>query len=151
MLRCLLAVGLLLSSHAFGADGFTPEQSRMRACNTQAKQKGLESRERSRYITDCLNGRKGARPLTPIQAKNEACTKEADGRRLEGAERRGFMGECTKPDQVKQETAERIRLRNCNRRADGRKLEGEERRKFIDGCLDGATVVDGEDRVTLRR
>lgn len=115
----------------------------MRACNTQAKQKGLEARERSRYITDCLNGRKGQRPLTPIQAKNEACTKEADHRTLEGAERRGFMGECTKPDRVKHETAQQTRLRNCNRRADGRKLEGEDRRKFIDGCVDGGAVVDG--------
>lgn len=143
MLRCLLAVGLLLSGHVLGADGLTPAQQRMRACNTQAKQKGLEARERSRYITDCLNGRKGQRPLTPIQAKNEACTKEADRRALEGAERRGFMGECTKPDQVKHETAQQTRLRNCNRRADGRKLEGEDRRKFIDGCVDGGAVVDG--------
>jgi hypothetical protein len=143
MLRCLLAVALLLSGRAFAADGLTPEQQRLRGCNTQAKQKGLEARERSRYITDCMNGRKGGRPLTPIQAKNETCTREADSRRLEGAQRRGFMGECTQPDQVKHETAERTRLRNCNRRADGRKLEGEDRRKFIDGCVDGATVVDG--------
>ena len=139
----MLAVGFFLSSLAHAADGLTPEQQRMRACNTQAKQKGLEARERSRYITDCLNGRKGRRPLTPIQAKNEACTREADHRGLEGAKRRGFMGECTKPDQVKHETAERTRLQNCNRRADGRKLEGEDRRQFIDGCVDGGAVVDG--------
>lgn len=143
MLRCLLAVGLLLSGQAFGAEGLTPEQQRLRACNTQAKQKKLESRERSRYITDCLNGRKAKRPLTPIQARNEACNKEADARGLSEAERRGFMSECTKPGRVKQETAEHTRLQNCNRRADGRKLDGEDRRKFIDGCLDGAAVVDG--------
>ena len=143
MLRCVLAVALFLAGPALGADGLTPAQQRMRACNTQAKQKGLEARERSRYITDCLNGRKGERPLTPIQARNEACTKEADHRGLEGAKRRGFMGECAKPDRVKHETAEHTRARNCNRRADGRKLEGEERRKFIDGCIDGGAVVDG--------
>ena len=143
MLRCMLAVALLYSSHALGADGLTPEQQRVRACNTQAKHKKLEARERSRYITDCLNGRKGHRPLTPIQAKNEACNKEADARGLNEAERRGFMGECTKPDRVKQETAEHTRRQNCSRRADGRRLEGEDRRKFIDGCLDGGAVVDG--------
>ena len=143
MLRWLLTVGLLLSGPVLAADGLTPEQQHLRACNTQAKQQGLTKRERSRYITDCMNGRKGKRPLTPIQAKNEACTKEADSRKLEGAERRGFMGECTKPDQVKQETAHNTREKNCNRRADGRKLEGEDRRRFIDGCMDGGKVVDG--------
>lgn len=143
MLRRVLIVGLLLSGHAFGTDGLTPEQRHLRACNTQAKQQGLTKRERSRYITDCVNGRKGKRPLTPIQARNEACTKKADSRGLEGAARRGFMGECTKPDRVKQETAEQTRTKNCNQRADGRKLEGEDRRKFIDGCMDGGAVVDG--------
>ena len=144
MLRCLLAVVTLLSlGQALAADGLTPAQQRIRACNTEAKAKGLEARERSRFITDCLNGRRGKRPLTPIQAKNEACTKEADQRKLDGAARRGFMSECVKPDQVKNETAHAIRVQNCNRRADGRKLSGEDRRRFIDGCLDGAAVVDG--------
>jgi hypothetical protein len=143
MLRRMLAIALLCSGPAIAADGLTPAQQRMRACNTEAKAKGLEARERSRFITDCLNGRKGRRPLTPIQAKNEACTKEADQRRLDGAARRGFMSECVKPDQVKEETAHSTRVQNCNRRADGRKLSGEDRRKFIDGCLDGAAVVDG--------
>src|SRR2546423_13847041 len=122
-----LAVLFIYCASALAADGLTPEQQRLRSCNTQAKAKGLSARERSRFITDCLNGRKGERPLTPIQAKNEACTKEADGRGLQGAARRGFMSECTKPEQVKRETAERTKLKNCNRRADGRKLGGEDR------------------------
>src|SRR5213075_983411 len=143
MLRCALAALFFLTAYAQGADGLTPAQQRVRACNTEVKHKGLEHTERSRFITDCLNGRKGERPLTPIQAKNEACTKEADGRGLQGAARRGFMSECTKPEQVKRETAERTKLKNCNRRADGRKLDGEDRRQFIDGCLDGSAVVDG--------
>jgi hypothetical protein len=143
MLRCALAVLFLLTGYAHGAEGLTPQQQRVRACNTQAKEKGLEKRERSRFITDCLNGRKGKRPLTPIQAKNEACNQEADHRRLDGAARRGFMSECVKPDQVKEETAHGTRVRNCNRRADGRKLDGEDRSRFIHGCLDGAGVVDG--------
>ena len=143
MLRWALAVLFFLTAYAQGADGLTPAQQRVRACNTEAKHQGLEHTERSRFITDCLNDRKGRRPLTPIQAKNEECTKEADGRGLQGAARRGFMSECTKPDQMKRETAERTKLQNCNRRADGRKLDGEDRRQFIDGCLDGSAVVDG--------
>src|SRR5436309_1021166 len=127
MLRCALAALFFLTAYAQGADGLTPAQQRMGACNTEAKHQGLEHTERSRFITDCLNERKGKRPLTPLQAKNEECTEEADGRGLLGAARRGFMSECTKPDQVKRETAARTRLQNCNRRADGRKLDGEDR------------------------
>ena len=143
MLRCALAVLFFLTASAQCADGLTPAQQRMRTCNTEAKHQGLSGPQRSRFITDCLNGRKGKRPLTPIQAKNEECTKDADGRGLQGAARRGFMSECTKPDQVKRETAAHTKLQNCNRRADRRKLDGEDRRKFIDGCLDGSAVVGG--------
>ncbi len=143
-MRALLLLALLSSyACAVAADGLTPAQQRLRACNTQAKHRHLRGLERSHYITDCVNGRKPGHALTPLQAKNESCTKEADKRRLEGAERRGFMSECVKPDAVKQETAKEIRVQNCNRRADGRKLDGEERRKFVSGCLDGASVVDG--------
>ncbi|HYL90666.1 MAG TPA: PsiF family protein [Burkholderiales bacterium] len=141
----------LLAFHgcAMAADGLTPAQQRMRACNTEAKHKHLRGTARSRFLTDCLNGRKGDRPLTPLQAKDEACTKEADARRLEGAERRGFMSECTKPDRVKAETAQRVRLQNCNRRADGRKLDGDERRKFVSGCLGGAAAASSEPSTQL--
>ena len=138
MLR--LALVLLFPLCAYG---LTPAQQHMRTCNTQAKEKHLSGRERSRYITDCLNGRKADRPLTPIQAKNEACAREADHRRLDGAARRGFMSECVKPDRLKEQTAQDTKLQNCNHRADGRKLDGEERRKFIAGCLDGAAMVGG--------
>jgi len=141
MLRPLLAALLLLSSHALADDGLTPDQKRMRACNTQAKAKQLSGAERSRFLTHCLNGRNGEAPkLTAHQAKNESCTKRADGQRLEGAARRGFMSDCVKPDRVKQQTAEREKLKNCDRRADGRRLDGEDRKKFVAGCLDGSTV-----------
>ena len=136
MLRLALVLLFPLCAYALAADGLTPAQQRMRSCNTQAKHKHLNGAERSHYLTDCLNGRKAGHPLTPLQAKNEACTKQADRRSLEGAERRGFMSECIKPDAVKEETAEEIRVQNCNRRADGRKLDGEDRRKFVSGCLD---------------
>lgn len=141
MAKVLAALLVACFGHVFADAGLTPAQQRMRACNTQAKQKGLEARERSRFITDCLNGRKGSRPLTPIQARNEACTREADERKLEGAERRGFMSDCTKPERVKQQTADRVKVRNCNRRAEARRLDGEEKKKFVAGCLDGSRVV----------
>jgi hypothetical protein len=144
MERALLAAFLVWSSTALADDGLTPDQQRMRACNTQAKEKQLSGAERSRFMTHCLNGRNGAAPKpTAHQAKNESCTKQADGRALEGAARRGFMSDCVKPDREKQQTAERQKLKNCNHRADGRRLDGEDRKKFVAGCLDGSTVVDG--------
>jgi len=144
MLRCLLTALVLFSASAAADDGLTPDQKRMRACNTQAKQKQLSGAERSRFMTHCLNGRNGEAPsLTAHQAKNESCTQYADERGLEGAERRGFMSDCVKPERAKQQTAEREKVKNCNRRADGRRLDGEERKKFVAGCLDGSTVIEG--------
>ena len=58
-MRAWLLVALLSSCGcAIAADGLTPEQQRLRACNTEAKHRGLKAAERSRFITDCLNRRK---------------------------------------------------------------------------------------------
>lgn len=144
MLRCWLAVLFLWSGCALADDGLTPEQQRLRACNTRAREKQVTGAERNHFMSNCLKGGNGDGPgLTARQAKNESCTRRADERRLEGAARRGFMSDCVKPDRVKQQTAERQKLRSCDRRAGERRLEGEERRKFVAGCLDGSTVVDG--------
>jgi len=143
-MRALLIVLLLWAAPAYADDGLTPDQKRMRACNTQAKEKQLSGAERSRFMSHCLNGRNGKAPsLTPHQAKNESCTRTADERGLEGAARRGFMNDCVKPDRVKRQTAEREKLKSCNRRAASRKLDGEERQKFVAGCLDGSAAVSG--------
>ena len=136
MPRCVVAFLLLYCASALPADGLTPDQQHLRSCNSQAKAKGLSARERSRFITDCLNGREGSRPLTPLQARNEACTKDADRRHLDGAARRGFMSGCSKADRVKQETPYQVKVENCNRRATGRGLEGDDQRKFVAACLD---------------
>jgi hypothetical protein len=144
MLRCLVAMLAFWSAFLLAADSLTPAQQRLRACNTQAKEKGLSGAARSHYITDCVSGRPNGRPLTPIQARNETCKKEADRRGLDGAERRGFMGNCTKPDRVKGETPQQVNVENCNRRAEARGLAGDDRKRFIAGCLDGSKVtVDG--------
>ena len=141
---CALALLLLCSAYALADDeGLTADQKRMRACNTQAKEKQLSGAERSRFMSHCLNGRNGKAPSpTPRQAKNESCTKTADERKLEGAARRGFMSDCVKPERVKQQTAEREKLKDCNRRAAGRRLDDEERKKFVAGCLDGSAPAD---------
>jgi hypothetical protein len=141
MLRCLVAALFLFSACAMADDGLTPDQKRLRACNTRAKEKPLKGPERLHFMTHCLKGHDGDGPaLTAHQRKNEACTKRADNRGLEGAERRGFMSDCVKPDRVKQQTAQQTKMKNCERRASERKLDGEDKKKFVAGCLDGGTV-----------
>ena len=54
------------------------------------------------------------------------------------------MSDCNKPDEVKQQTPQHVKVENCNRRAARRGLDGDERRKFVAACLDGSKVtVDG--------
>jgi hypothetical protein len=144
MLRGVLAALFLFSACAAADDGLTPDQKRMKACNTQAKEKDIKGAERSRFMSHCLNGNDGEAPKpTAHQRKNETCTKRADNRSLEGAERRGFMSHCVKSERAKQQTTERDKRRDCQRRAAGRRLEGEEKKKFVTGCLDGGGAATG--------
>jgi len=50
MLRCLLAALFLFSACAAADDGLTPDQKRMRACNTRAKEKSISGAERSHFM-----------------------------------------------------------------------------------------------------
>jgi hypothetical protein len=144
MLRCLIAALFLFSACAAADDGLTPDQKRMRACNTRAKEKSISGAERSHFMTNCLKGHDGDGPaLTPHQRKNQTCTRRADNRGLEGAERRGFMSDCARPQRAKEQTAQRERIKNCNRRAADRRLDGEEKRKFVAGCLDQPAAAGG--------
>ena len=143
MLRVLLAALIVSSGYALADDGLTPDQKRMRSCNTQAKEKELSGGERRRFITTCLNGKPEVRRLTAQQQMNESCTRKADERKLDGAARRGFMSDCAKPDHIKQQTADGQKLRNCHHRAAQRRLDGADKEKFVAGCLDGSRVVGG--------
>ena len=138
----MLTALLLCCGYALADDGLTPDQKRMRSCNTQATEKQLKGPQRSHFMTGCLNGTE-VRKLTAHQQMNESCTREADARKLDGAARRGFMSDCVKPDRVKQQAAERTKVRNCHRRAAQRRLDGADKEKFVAGCLDGSSVVGG--------
>jgi hypothetical protein len=128
---------LLLCGLAAARDGLTPQQERMRSCNTRATQKQLQGAERRHFLTDCLKGANGnGRRLTVQQRKNEDCNRQARERRLEGAERRGFMSECVKSAAARR-APDKEKQASCDRKAAGRRLDGEERRKYLAGCLDG--------------
>ena len=126
---------------AFGAEDLKPQQQRMRACNTQADQKGLTDGERNHFMRSCLKGRNGnGHKLTVHQQRSQECGRQAREQRLEGAEKRGFLSECEKPP-VKQQTAEKEKMRSCAKRADGRRLEGEERSRYLTGCRSAVSAA----------
>lgn len=138
--------GLLLflqGGRAFGAEDLKPHQHRMRACNTQADQKGLSAGERNRFMRSCLKGGNGnGRKLSAVQRRNQACNRQARDQGLQGAERRGFMSECEKPP-VKQKSAEAEKMKSCSRRAEQRRLAGEERERYLNGCRNAAAAAGG--------
>ncbi|HET7366642.1 MAG TPA: PsiF family protein [Burkholderiales bacterium] len=126
----------MLVASVAAARELTPAQQRMKACNTQAKEKQLAGAARNHFMTSCLNGDGSPRKLSARQRLHEECNARARG--LEGAERRGFMTQCEKGEAGVEQTSEREQQENCARRADGRRLAGDDRRDYMKGCLDGA-------------
>jgi hypothetical protein len=131
------------AARAFGAEDLKPHQQRMKACNTQADQKGVEAGERNHFMRSCLKGKNGnGHKLTAHQKRSEECTRQARAQGLHGSERRGFMSECEKPPAA-QEVADKPRMKACQRRAKERRLDAEETRKYIYGCQNGAASAGG--------
>ena len=145
-LAASLAAGVLLALQgvrALGADGLKPGQERMRGCNTQADQKGLQGGERNHFMRTCLKGANGnGHQLTARQRRSEECNRQAKSQRLEGAERRGFMSECEKPP-VKQQGADGEKMKSCAKRADQRRLDADERNRYLNGCRSAASASAG--------
>jgi hypothetical protein len=132
----IVLTALMLAAAGAAARELTPAQQRMKACNTQAKERQLDGAARNHFMTSCLNGDGNARKLTARQRLHEECNERAYG--LEGAERRGFMTQCEKGEAAAKATSESEQQKNCERRADGRRLSGDDRREYLKGCLDGA-------------
>lgn len=124
---------LLQGTRAFAVEPLTPQQQRMRVCNTQADGKQLKGGERNHFIRACLKGGGNGHRMTPRQKQNQACNEQAKKQGLQGAERRGFMSECTKPA-VAQQRPDREKEKRCSRGADERGLTGEDRSSYINGC-----------------
>ena len=91
-----VAVSLLAAtlSMAFAADEkkTTPQQERMKACNSEAGDK--KGDERKAFMSQCLKGG-AAMPMTQ-QEKMKKCNADASAKALKGDERKGFMSECLK-------------------------------------------------------
>ena len=96
----------------------TAQQSKMKACNADAKSQALKGDERKAFMSTCLKGgsaqaampaaqpAQAAQPApavakaeTPRQAKRKACGAEAKSQSLKGDDRKAFVKDCMKrPD-----------------------------------------------------
>jgi hypothetical protein len=92
LIGTLVAVALCTASLAHAADEkkLTPQQEKMKACNTQAGEKKLEGDARKTFMSDCL---KAGVPMSQ-QEKMKACNKDATAKALKGDERKKFMSDC---------------------------------------------------------
>lgn len=101
-LSSALALGLILAcGHAFAADAApaaaTPQQSKMKTCNADAKTQSLAGDERKAFMKSCLSAKAApADGKTAQQNKMKTCNAEAKTKALKGDERKAFMSSCLK-------------------------------------------------------
>ena len=97
LLAFLSAVALLTGTcfTVLAADEkkLTPQQEKMKACNTEAGDK--KGDERKAFISQCLKAGSPAAPMTQ-QEKMKKCNADANTKSLKGDERKTFISECLK-------------------------------------------------------
>ena len=93
----LVALGLTLAmgvAHAADDKATTTQQSKMKTCNVEAKDK--KGDERKAFMKECLSAKPAAAAAegNTQQSKMKTCNTEAKGKK--GDERKKFMSECLK-------------------------------------------------------
>ena len=97
-LLTLLALGMSLTvgvAHAADAAAApTAQQSKMKTCNMDAKDK--KGDERKAFMKECLSAKPAAAEATGTtqQNKMKTCNADAKTKALKGDERKAFMKEC---------------------------------------------------------
>ncbi|MXP63122.1 phosphate-starvation-inducible protein PsiF [Roseomonas sp. M0104] len=99
-----LALAVMLTPLAASAQGSapTPQQDRMKACNSGAGTQKLEGDARRKFMSDCLAGRvpatgpaQGGSPAQAAQRQRmTGCNATAAQRKLSGTARQDFMKSC---------------------------------------------------------
>ena len=92
-----LALGLALAvggAHAADEKAPTAQQSKMKTCNADAKDK--KGDERKAFMKECLSAKPAAAEdgKTAQQNKMKTCNADAKTKELKGDERKKFMSEC---------------------------------------------------------
>jgi hypothetical protein len=90
-----LLAGSLSAATAADDKKLTPQQEKMKACNTQAGDK--KGDERKAFMSECLKAGAPAAPMSQ-QDKMKKCNADASAKSLKGDERKTFMSECLKAD-----------------------------------------------------
>lgn len=114
-LSLTVATLTLTLAAALPAQAEHAQQSKMKACNTQAK--GKHGAERKTFMKQCLS----ATDATPVAAAPAAKT---EATKAESA--KPVAGE-------KKLTAQQQKMKDCNANAKG--MKGDERKKFMKECL----------------
>jgi hypothetical protein len=86
-----IAILLACAALAFGAQATTPQQDKMKSCNTEAK--GKKGDERKAFMKECLSA--GAAASAPMaDAAGAACEKSAADKKLHGAAAKSHVKKC---------------------------------------------------------
>lgn len=100
----IIALSLILAtSFAFAKEEktVTPQQSKMAACNKEAKEKTLQGADRQAFMQSCLRSNTATadepkKAPSAQQQRMQNCNKEAKEKALKGPERKQFMSDCLK-------------------------------------------------------
>ena len=87
LIAVAVAFSFGLAAHATEGDAKTAQQSKMKTCNADAKDK--QGDERKAFMKECLSAKE--EPATQ-QSKMKTCNVEAKDKK--GDERKAFMKEC---------------------------------------------------------
>ena len=147
-----LTVGVAHAADAAAAP--TAQQSKMKTCNMDAKDK--KGDERKAFMKDCLSAKPAAAAApvvdkkTAQQEKMKTCNKDAKDKALKGDARKAFMSKCLKKDYVLKNAVapaaevvkvapakQQDKMKSCNADAASKALKGEERKTFMKSCLKG--------------
>jgi psiF repeat. len=88
----LVFAGSALAAQPQAQKDLTPQQTRMKTCNTQAT--GKTGDDRKAFMSSCLKGEQPAKMTQ--QDKMKACNADPKAKTLKGDERKAFMSSCLK-------------------------------------------------------
>jgi hypothetical protein len=91
----LLVLSLFAAPYAVAAEA--DQQTKMKECNAEAKDKGLKGDERKAFMKTCLSVAKEEKKedkRSAQQEKMKKCNADASAKNLKGDERKKFMKEC---------------------------------------------------------
>jgi psiF repeat len=92
-----LGAVLAMATMVQPAPAANSQQTKMTACNAEAKSKGLTGDDRKAFMKTCLSADSGAsKSGNSQQEKMKSCNAEAKTKGLSGDDRKKFMSGCLK-------------------------------------------------------